>query len=238
MPGCFFELVLESPGWDAWTPGQFVMIRPVRWGFDLIWARPFSIAWADDKELRLFIQVVGRGTSRLAELVPGDTVTVWGPLGNGFAVEEVPTLVLAGGVGLAPFMGYARRHPKPDLVDLYFAHRVPLECYPYAGLDGLVACREDCEQTPEDLPRIIEAMETRIQQYADKGLVLACGPTPFLRTVKLAAQAAGARAQLSLEHRMACGVGACLGCVADKPDGTRVQTCTAGPVFWATEVEV
>ena len=238
MPGCFFELVLESPGWDAWTPGQFVMIRPSDWGFEPLWARPFSIAWADDRELRLFFQVVGRGTARLARLKPGDTVTAWGPLGNGFAVEQGPTLLLAGGVGLAPFLGYIRRHPVPTDLELHFSHRLPRQCYPYDGLSRSLRCAAIRENTPQDLPGIIREIEGKVTEYADEGLILACGPTPFLRTVRQAALDAGARAQLSLENRMACGVGACLGCVADKPNGTRVQTCTAGPVFWAGDIEV
>jgi dihydroorotate dehydrogenase electron transfer subunit len=64
------------------------------------------------------------------------------------------------------------------------------------------------------------------------------GPTPFMRTVKRFAKAYGARAQLSLENRMACGVGACLGCVTKDGAGRHVQVCTRGPVFWADKVEL
>ena len=85
-------------------------------------------------------------------------------------------------------------------------------------------------------------VRSRIEAYAERnGLVLACGPAPFLKAVQGFALAAKARCQLSLESRMACGVGACLGCVTkttekwpvEEKAGTPVQTCTHGPVFWA-----
>ncbi|HKI80951.1 MAG TPA: dihydroorotate dehydrogenase electron transfer subunit, partial [Pseudodesulfovibrio sp.] len=72
------------------------MIRPVGWELDMLWGRPFSLCSGDDESITLFIQAVGRGTGRIAELSPGDMVTMWGPLGNSFAVEpDVPTLMLA-----------------------------------------------------------------------------------------------------------------------------------------------
>ncbi len=238
-PGEFFRLRLEGQGFERWEPGQFVMLRPLAWGPEILWGRPFSIAGADGGGVSVFFQVVGRGTARLAQLAKGEAVVVWGPLGNGFAVEPgVPTLLLAGGVGLAPFLGYASAHPNPANLDLFFAHRLPLACYPYADLAETLRAEELCEQRPEDLQAIIERLGERIAERAKNGLVLACGPTPFLRTVREAALACGARAQVSLENRMACGVGACLGCVSKDGAGHHVQVCTQGPVFWAGDVQI
>ncbi|MGE4551518.1 MAG: dihydroorotate dehydrogenase electron transfer subunit [Desulfovibrionaceae bacterium] len=237
-PG-IWALTLSDPGWPEWRPGQFAMVRPVAWGLELTWARPFSIAWAGPEGLRLLFQVVGRGTARLAGLRPGDAVTIWGPLGNGFAVEAgTETLLLAGGMGIAPFPGYARRHPTPEKLSALFAHRLPLELYPQAELAGLCPCETRLESGPQDLPGIIQALQDRVAAMPRDGLVLACGPTPFMRTVRTAALAAGVRCQVSLENRMACGVGACLGCVVQRPSGLPSQTCTAGPVFWADEIEL
>lgn len=81
-PSCW-----KIPGWVDWAPGQFVMLRPRNWGSELTWARPFSISRVSPQSLVLFYQVVGRGTERIARLVSGDKVTIWGPLGTGFAVE-------------------------------------------------------------------------------------------------------------------------------------------------------
>ncbi|WP_243546908.1 dihydroorotate dehydrogenase electron transfer subunit [Pseudodesulfovibrio tunisiensis] len=239
-PGEFFEIKLEYPDWDGWKPGQFVMIRPVSWDLEIVWGRPFSISSVGDGSLTLFIQKVGRGTSRLAQLKPGDEVAIWGPLGNGFAVEpERPTLLLAGGIGIAPFRGYVENHAGPENLKLFLAHRVPLECYPYDSLSRTVECESMMERTPEDLQRIIARLHELVAEYAERdGLILCCGPTPFMRTVQSAAAEAGTRAQLSLENRMGCGVGACLGCVTKDGSGHNVQVCTRGPVFWSDNVEL
>lgn len=235
----FFELRLEMPNWDAWKPGQFVMIRPVGWPLDLMWGRPFSICSADADSLTLFIQRVGRGTARLAELKPGDEVTVWGPLGNGFAMEpETPTLLLAGGIGIAPFRGYVEQHPTPSNVKLFFAHRMPLGCYPFERFSGCDSSTNMREEKPEDLQSIIAALDSQIAEYAENGLILCCGPTPFMRTAQQFALKHGARLQVSLENKMACGVGGCLGCVTKDDKDHNVQVCTQGPVFWADKVKL
>lgn len=231
-----FELLLSPPGWD-FRPGQFVMVRPPEWGLDLVWGRPLSIADIRDEGLLLIVQAIGRGTRKLAELRPGQAVTVWGPLGNAFAVEpDTPTLLLAGGIGIAPFVGYARRHPKPENVSLLFGHRLPADCYPLDEFGGLGRAEAVREQNSAELAAFVEHLGQTMRGYAHGGLVLACGPEPFLRTVRKLALTLKARAQLSLENRMACGVGACLGCVAKNGQGKLVQTCTHGPVFWAEDV--
>ncbi len=239
-PDEFFEITLEYPDWDGWKPGQFVMVRPTDWELDLLWGRPFSICSADGDTLTLFVQKVGRGTSRLTAMKPGSTVTVWGPLGNSFAVEpDTPTLLLAGGIGIAPFRGYVEQHSHPENLKLFLAHRLPLQCYPFGALSEKVEGECMLEAQPEDLQQIISTMKMLIAEYAEKGgLILSCGPTPFMRTVQQFAAEFGARAQVSLENRMACGVGACLGCVTKDGKGHHVQVCTRGPVFWTDKVEL
>ncbi len=251
--GHLFTLRLGSPGWDAWLPGQFVMLRPKNMGGDLLWARPFSISRSDASELRIVFQVAGRGTELMRGLRPGDVLDVWGPLGNAFAVSESgPTLLLAGGIGIAPFVGYIEKHPAPQTLRLDFGHRQPLGCYPFADC-SLIETRSHLECGPEDLACFLDTLEAGIRDTAEKnGLVLACGPMPFLRSVQKFARRYEARAQVSLETRMACGVGVCLGCVvkaagaegghAQSPASPEafqyVQTCTCGPVFWAGQVDL
>ncbi len=233
-----FELTLDPPGWAEWRPGQFVMLRPECWGNELLWARPFSISRVDEQGLHLFFQVVGRGTGRLAGLPPGAPVTVWGPLGTSFVCEpDTPTLLLAGGVGLAPFIGYAARHPRPENLRLLFGHRLPLDCYPWARFDKALQCVSYREKGPDGLATFIRLLRSTVERQAG-GLLLACGPTPFLRTVSALASEFGCRAQLSLENRMACGVGACLGCVTPDTRGWPLQVCTHGPVFWADTIDL
>ena len=256
--GGFYALRLTRPDWEGWSPGQYVMIRPEAWGPEMTWARPFSICMVA-KELVLFFQVVGRGTGRLETLKHGDKVQLVGPLGTSFLVEEAtPTLLLAGGMGIAPFVGYVQNHPSPAFLKLHFGHRIPLEYYPYELFDGKIETVSHHETQPGDLEEFIEVMGAQIKSYAERsGLVLACGPYPFLQTVQKLCLKHGARAQISLESRMACGVGACLGCVVqplldaatgknksvnELPElltkGLPAPTCTCGPVFWADSIDL
>lgn len=242
----FFAMRLTHPGWSSWRPGQFVMVRPVSFGLELPWARPFGICHTTTKHLICFFQVVGRGTQRMAQLRSGEQIRVWGPLGNGFAVEpDKQTLLLAGGMGIVPFVGYVHQHPKPWNINMLFGHREPLDCYPVDSINERVTMDSLREHTPGDLDNFVFSVQERIRDIAEQdGLVLACGPQPFLRAVQGFAQEYGARAQLSLENRMACGVGACLGCVTRVTDawpvaekrGGMVQVCNHGPVFWAHQV--
>ena len=246
--GRFFALRLERPGWKSWAPGQFVMIRPQGWALDMPWARPFSICRVSTNELVIFFQVSGRGTEKMAALRRGDRVHLWGPLGNRFAVEGgTPTLLLAGGIGIAPFVGYAERHPTPGVLSMVFSHRQPEDCYPVETLGERIDVESFQEDGPDDLQWLLNHVRSRIAAYAARdGLVLACGPAPFLKSVQSYALESKARCQLSLENRMACGVGACLGCVTKTTDkypvpekaGTPVQTCNHGPVFWADQISL
>ncbi|MDL2207893.1 dihydroorotate dehydrogenase electron transfer subunit [Desulfovibrio sp. OttesenSCG-928-F20] len=255
----FYALRLTPPDWTGWTPGQFVMLRHANADSSMIWGRPFSICYTSSRDLVIFFQVRGRGTAALSRLQPGALLDVWGPLGNGFAVEkDAPTLLLAGGIGIAPFVGYVLAHPRPLNITLEFGHRMPLECYPFDSITEKITARAHLEKGPKDRDDFIALMEERIKAFAG-GLVLACGPTPFLQAVQSLSRKYAARTQLSLETRMACGVGACLGCVVKAqmpPDaaapvingpplaplpgdrGSYVQTCTCGPIFWADSVSL
>ncbi len=243
--GKFFALRLQRPDWDKWHPGQFVMIRPSGWSLEMPWARPFSISRVSSQELVLFIQVSGRGTERIHELKRGDTVHLWGPLGNHFAIEKKPTLLLAGGIGIAPFVGYAERHPQPSALTLLFGHRMPEDCYPVETLGERIELEAYQECCSDDLTWFLKHIYSRMQAYTEHdGLVLACGPQPFLKTIQEYALKLGTRAQLSLENRMGCGIGACLGCVTTTTEkwpipqkaGDPVPTCTHGPIFWADQI--
>lgn len=236
-PGDFVELTLENPDWDGYRPGQFAMLRPKHWGLELSWGRPFSISRADADSVTFFFQVVGRGTARLSRLKAGDEVIIWGPLGNGFsAPADTPTLLLAGGMGIAPFRGYVEKHPAPQALRLVFAHRASIGSYPYQLLADAIPAEAVHEKSPEDLPMIIERIQDEVRGAKD-GLVLACGPMPFLKTVQQAAREHKVRAELSLERSMACGVGACLGCVCKDGQSKHVQVCARGPVFKSDDVQ-
>ena len=244
----FFALRLSHPGWEEWKPGQFVMLRPESFGQEEIWGRPFSICHMTSRHLICFIKVNGPGTKKISKLRNGDGIYAWGPLGNFFAVETgVPTLLLAGGMGIAPFVGYVNRHPRPWNLSMLFGHRDPAACYPVDSINEHITVDSLQESNDGDLDNLVYTMEEKIRDCAAlNGLVLACGPTPFLRTVQRIALELNCRCQLSLENKMACGVGACLGCVCRTTEnwpvaakkGWPVQVCNHGPVFWANQINL
>ncbi len=242
----FFALRLERPDWESWHPGQFVMVRPQSFGLEHPWGRPFGICHVTAQHLICFFQVCGKGTARMAELKSGDTVQVWGPLGNFFKVEpDTPTLLLAGGMGIVPFVGYVHEHPKPWNLSMIFGHRASLRCFPLDSLNERITVDTLHESVPGEIANFVYTVKESMREIAEqKGLVLACGPEPFLKTVQEYALELNVRTQLSLENRMACGVGACLGCVAKTTDAWPVQdkknwpvqTCNHGPIFWADQI--
>lgn len=244
----FFALRLSSPDWTDWQPGQFVMLRPQSFGLELPWGRPFCICHMTRRHLICFFKVVGRGTERMAALRQGEKIRVWGPLGNGFVMEmNKPTLLLAGGMGIVPFVGYVNRHPQPWNISMLFGHREPVDCFPVDSINEHVPVDSLREQDPNDLDNFIYSMQEKIRDCAEQnGVALGCGPVPFLRTAKRLCAEAGLRLQVSLENRMACGVGACLGCASRTTKAwpeveTRqmpVSICTRGPVFWVDQIEI
>ena len=232
----FHHLVLEAPQWQ-WRPGQFLMLRPQTWTLDPLSGRPFSIAHVDREGLHIHYQVVGKATRQMTALKPGDPVTVWGPLGRGFAYDqETPTLLLAGGMGIIPFLGLIRSHPKPGNLELLFGHRHDLKNYPYQEIAETILVWNLQDRTAKDLKKLHKALQVKIEGYSRDGTILACGPVPFLRIVQDLALQNTARCQLSMETTMVCGVGACLGCAVTTQDADQKQACVHGPVFEAEEV--
>jgi len=234
----FCHLYLEPPDWQ-FTPGQFVMLRPTAWGKDPLWPRPFSICELTSDYLHIFFQVVGRGTELLSYLTKGDRITVWGPLGKGFSIDQnKPLLIIAGGMGLAPFIGLTRTHKRPELINFLFGHRLNISCYPFDLIPEQVKKEHKQQESEQDLKYFEQYLRLRIQDFASKGTILACGPYPFLKVVHRFALEFHARVQVSLENKMACGIGACLGCVTKNKNDDYIQTCTLGPVFWADEIKI
>lgn len=248
----FYALTLSLPlneEWRDWKAGQFVMIRPSSWGNEITWARPFSICRVTPHSLVLFFQIVGKGTKKIASLRSGDKVMMWGPLGTHFAQSANHTLLLAGGIGIAPFAGYMEQHKSPSHLSMLFAHRLPVQHYPVETFASQIEIETLREKSPDDLPKTIARVKRSMEQvHKENGLILACGPMPFLKFIWNYAKEIGAAhtTQLSLEQRMACGIGACLGCVATTSEtykgavklGLPVQTCTKGPVFWASDLDL
>lgn len=218
-------------------PGQFVHIGVP--GFSL--RRPISICGIDREEgnLRLVFAVRGQGTRMLATLQPGQEMDILGPLGHGFSLlgEESRIAVVGGGIGVPPLLELAGRHQKNCTAILGFRSReqVILDV-DFAALCDTVVCTDDGSYGVEGT--VAPALESLLQACR-LDMVYACGPKPMLRATAELCRAYGVRCQLSLEERMACGVGACLGCaVKILRDGkeTYLHVCKDGPVFEAGEV--
>jgi len=227
----FYHLRLTSPGWN-WKPGQFVMLRPNKWTFDPFGARPFSIADDDGKNLHIYFQVVGKGTQKLAELRKNESVMVWGPLGNHFESDpNVPTLLLAGGMGIVPFVGLVENYPNPKNLELIFGHRHDIGNYPYNLMARKILTWNVQDVSEKDLTWLERALRIKMQGYSEDGMIMACGPRPFLQLIQQFALQFNVRAQVSLETRMLCGIGACLGCVVQNQQQENIPVCSHGPVF-------
>jgi NAD(P)H-flavin reductase len=189
---------------DPGIPGQFFMLEaPGR-----VLPRPMSLCLAPRGELAFLLDPIGPGTRALAALQSGDAIHVFGPLGNGFRLDVPRPLLLGGGIGVAPFpyLSEALERP-PALLGFRSAH--------HAEAAALVPNAEvviDPALVTDELPT-----------YRN---VLACGPEPMLEAVRALAP----DAQLAWEAPMACGYGACYGCVVEI-DGELKRLCMQGPVL-------
>jgi NAD(P)H-flavin reductase len=186
------------------APGQFFMLEaPGR-----VLPRPFSLCLAPRGELAFLVEPVGPGTQAVAGLARGDAIHVFGPLGNGFRLDVRRPLLVGGGIGVAPFPYLAEALEQPPAI-------LGFRSAEHAEAATLVP-RAEVVIDPVLVTDVLEA---------DRD-VLACGPEPMLQAVRLRAPGA----QLAWEAPMACGYGACYGCVV--PVGGRlVRLCVEGPVL-------
>jgi len=221
---------LACPGLDPSRPGQFVMVKCG----DNYLPRPFSVHRVNDKgKICLYFAVLenGAGTQWLAERQPGDKVETLGPLGNGFSINPGSRnlLLIAGGMGVAPLFYLAEAAQKSGLsVDLLYGAATKnsyIEGLCTASGIKLVEATEDGAAGYHGL--ITDKVPAYINQ-ADQ--VFACGPMPMYRTLAQMPQLKDKPVQVSLEVRMACGAGVCLGCTIRTRQGLK-QVCQDGPVF-------
>ena len=220
------------------APGQFVNILVP--GFFL--RRPISICEIDRAggRLRLVFEVKGGGTAALAQLRPGDSIDLLAPLGSGFFVNPAKHPVLVGGgIGAPPMLELAKRYGKAAAVVNGFrtaAQAILTDDFArYAG--EVTLCTDDGSAGVKGL--VTGPLEALLQS-GGRDIVYACGPLPMLKAVAALAARYRIRCQVSMEERMACGVGACLGCACRtrKPGGGGAYThvCTNGPVFEADKI--
>ena len=205
--GPYTLLRLAADGIEPGVPGQFFMLRPP----GHVLPRPMSLCLAEPGELCFLIDAIGSGTRALCGLAVGERLHVFGPLGNGFDLTVPRPLIVGGGIGIAPFPYVAQMlGAVPAILGFRSAH--------HAEAAALVPGAEvvlDPVLVTSLLPR--EPMD-----------ILACGPEPMLEAVRDRVP----QAQLAWEAPMACGYGACYGCVVEV-DGRLQRLCVAGPVLRA-----
>nr|WP_319489083.1 dihydroorotate dehydrogenase electron transfer subunit [uncultured Caproiciproducens sp.] len=225
-----FDLTVEAGELaKAAQPGQFAHIyvpgKTLR--------RPISICGIDRaaETLRFVFQIRGEGTARLAEMRPGDTLDILAPLGNGFFLGNTGqrAVFVGGGIGVPPLLEAAKAFGKNATVVAGFRN------------EANIILKEDFEKNGN---RVLIATDdgsyghrglvTDCLKELDFNVIFACGPTPMLKAVCRIAALRKVPCQISLEERMACGIGACLGCACRlKKDGQEFygHVCKDGPVF-------
>jgi NAD(P)H-flavin reductase len=203
--GPYTLLRLERGGLEPGVPGQFFMLEaPGR-----VLPRPMSVCQAPPGELAFLIDPIGPGTRALCSLRVGEGIHVLGPLGNGFDLDVERPLLVAGGIGIAPMPYLAAALGNPPAVLGFRTDRHAEAARLLPGAEIVVEPRLVTELIPEN-----------------PGDVLACGPEPMLEAVRTQIPSA----QLAWEAPMACGYGACFGCVVEI-DGRYRRLCVEGPVL-------
>ncbi len=247
-PDHFFMTIRLPLSFAPPSPGQFVMVRESGPREPLL-ARPLSVfgfqRHVDHFVLELLYRVAGRGTSLFARLQPGDELTVLGPLGKGFTLPAgiKRALFVAGGVGVVPLIfllhsGFLTAEAQHDTEKIFYLGARSADL-----LIGLERLRGFCElgictdDGSHGYHGPVTAMLQRDISGYDPGetVIYACGPAPMIRALRLILKDHPIPCQVSLEERMACGLGACLGCaVAVRGlEGKREyrRVCQEGPVF-------
>lgn len=221
-------------------PGQFISVYSND-GSRLL-PRPISICGIDGDELRIAYRVVGKGTKEFSTMSAGGELDIQGPLGNGYDVNaeyaSKKAIIFGGGIGIPPMLELAKQLNCEKTIVLGYKDELFLnkDFEPYGKV---VIATEDgsCGTKGNVLDAVME-------NNVDGEVIYACGPTPMLRAIKAYALENNMECYVSLEEKMACGIGACLACVCkskEKDEHSQVnnkRVCKEGPVFNALEVEI
>ena len=203
--------------------------------------RPISICGIDKEAgtLRIVYRTVGDGTKELSDYKEGEMVKILGPLGNGFTQKDKKAILIGGGIGIPPMLELMKQLDCDKTAVLGYRDSDMFLKDEFEAVGDVVISTEDGSFGTKG--NVIDAIK---EQGVEGSIIYACGPTPMLRGIKAYAEEMGIEAQISMEERMACGIGACLACVCktknvdehSKVHNARI--CKDGPVFRAEEVEL
>ncbi|WP_136608692.1 dihydroorotate dehydrogenase electron transfer subunit [Paenibacillus dokdonensis] len=199
--------------------GQFYMLRA--WNDVPVLSRPISIYNVENNSIQFLYKMAGEGTRLLAKLHEGDSIQLEGPLGHGFPDVKGRVALIGGGIGMAPLLYTAKQLDKPDI---------------YLGFQDQSYLTEAFEPYSNKLVvqiggSVLDDLDPSSYEYA-----LVCGPLGMMKEAALRAEGLNTKMYVSLEKRMACGIGACYVCSVLNKNGHR-KVCTDGPVFLAEEVD-
>jgi dihydroorotate dehydrogenase electron transfer subunit len=238
--GCF-KMRLEAPfAAKSAKPGQFLHIHCSN-STDPLLRRPISIHRIGGKHLEILYNVVGKGTAILSQKEKGDKLDIIGPLGNGFKIyknSESPKMLVAGGMGVAPLLGLAEElrsliKGKKGIVILGAKTKNHILCekeFKSLGSEVYIAT-EDGSKGEKALATELAREVVGYKKYKWEDMcIYGAGPMGMVKALCRLAEGGGLESQVSLEERMGCGVGACLGCAVDTQRGYK-RVCKDGPVF-------
>lgn len=220
-------------------PGQFISVYS-KDGSRLL-PRPISIceADADEGRLRIVYRIAGAGTKEFSSFESGDSIDIMGPLGNGFPQGGENVFLIGGGIGIPPMLELAKNlNCEKQIVLGYRDENLFLKDEFEAYGEVFVATEDGSVGTKGN---VLDAIR---ENGLTADVMYACGPTPMLRALKKYAEEHGIRCYISLEEKMACGIGACLACVCQSKEVDHhsnvhnKRICKDGPVFLAQEVDL
>lgn len=224
-----YELTFELT--DDFKPGQFINISVNR--SDLLLRRPISISDYENNRLKVVYRTVGEGTKELARKMVGSTLNVLSPLGNGFPLVKGKNVLLVGcGMGVAPMLYLAKTLSKDNNLTIILAYQNKDLAYLYKAFDNLgnvIITTDDGSIGYKG--NVLEYLKDNKVNF---DTLYACGPMIVLKNLDLKYRDVK-EGYLSFEERMACGIGACYGCVINTKNGLR-RVCKDGPVFKLGEV--
>jgi dihydroorotate dehydrogenase electron transfer subunit len=237
-----FRLVAPEIAAEA-KPGQFVMVGC---GKETILPRPLSIHSVEGGEIALLFQVVGKGTAWLSQMKKGDTLDIFGPLGNGYTIfpKSNNLLLVAGGMGIAPLRFLAEVAAGEGKTVTIIAgarscnYLLPVTPPQSLFNKGMIPANFQCINATEDGSEGFKGLATQLIPHYLKHIdqVFACGPMPMYQSMSKIPELNNIPVQISLEIMMGCGVGVCYGCTMKTKSGLK-QVCKDGPVFEMGEVE-
>lgn len=233
-------MLVPLTGTNEPLPGQFYMIGTGACNYDPLLKRPFSLFRKRDNTLQILYRIRGMGTSLINNLGEGAILDILGPLGNSYpmpAHEETP-VIIAGGIGIAPLFSLAERLAGKAYV--FYGARTRDELF---FLDELKVFAKELFISTDDgssgeKGTIIDSVSSFLAHRASRithHVIYACGPMPMFESLRDIVRGRGITTYISLEENMACGIGACLGCVVNTVDGHK-SVCKEGPVFLINDV--